>query len=99
MPGATTASEVSFAAAMDVKLDMMPRTVPNKPRNRETEAVTARLARPPPMPPTMERPLRFIVCRGGCDIGLHGAFVRAGNARQHRVAHGAADPPRAAAGW
>src|SRR6266702_1505047 len=31
MPGATTASEVLFEAAIDWKLDMMPQTVPNRP--------------------------------------------------------------------
>src|SRR5438552_3538505 len=31
MPGATTASEVFFEAAIDWKLDMMPQTVPNRP--------------------------------------------------------------------
>src|SRR3954462_11261508 len=31
IPGATTASEVFFEAAIDWKLDMMPQTVPNRP--------------------------------------------------------------------
>src|SRR5712691_8467730 len=31
MPGATTASEVFFEAAIDWKLVMMPQTVPNRP--------------------------------------------------------------------
>ncbi len=31
MPGATTASEVFFEAAMEVKAVMMPQTVPNRP--------------------------------------------------------------------
>ena len=33
MPGATTASEVFFEAAIDWKLVMMPQTVPNRPMN------------------------------------------------------------------
>src|SRR5258706_514699 len=33
MPGATTASEEFFEAAIDWKLDMMPQTVPNRPTN------------------------------------------------------------------
>ena len=47
MPGATTASEVSRAAAMPTKLAMMPQTVPNRPMNGDTEEIIARLDRPP----------------------------------------------------
>src|SRR6195952_4570572 len=41
MPGATTASEVFFDAAIDWKLDMMPQTVPNKPTNGPAEPTVA----------------------------------------------------------
>src|SRR6201994_3761420 len=41
MPGATTASEVFFEAAIDWKLDMMPQTVPNSPTNGPAEPTVA----------------------------------------------------------
>ncbi len=41
MPGATTASEVFFEAAIDWKLDMMPQTVPNRPTNGPAEPTVA----------------------------------------------------------
>src|ERR1700712_398210 len=41
MPGATTASEVFFDAAIDWKLDMMPQTVPNRPTNGPAEPTVA----------------------------------------------------------
>ncbi len=37
MPGATTASEVFFEAAIDWKLVMMPQTVPNRPMKGPAE--------------------------------------------------------------
>src|SRR6201993_1605776 len=41
IPGATTASEVFFEAAIDWKLDMMPQTVPNRPTNGPAEPTVA----------------------------------------------------------
>ena len=41
MPGATTASEVFFEAAIDWKLVMMPQTVPNRPMNGPAEPTVA----------------------------------------------------------
>ncbi len=43
MPGATTARLVLFAAAMLVKLRMMPHTVPNSPTKGATEPTVARM--------------------------------------------------------
>src|SRR6187402_1530189 len=45
MPGATTASEVFFDAAIDWKLDMMPHTVPNRPTNGPAEPTVARTSK------------------------------------------------------
>src|SRR4029453_300234 len=41
MPGATTASEVFFEAAIDWKLDMMPQTVPKRTTNGPAEPTGA----------------------------------------------------------
>ena len=41
MPGATTASEVFFEAAIDWKLVMMPQTVPNRPIKGPAEPTVA----------------------------------------------------------
>src|SRR5947207_7013050 len=41
MPGATTAKEVFFDAAIDWKLDMMPQTVPNRPTKGPAEPTVA----------------------------------------------------------
>src|SRR6266568_1259467 len=41
MPGATTAREVFFDAAIDWKLDMMPQTVPNRPTKEPAEPTDA----------------------------------------------------------
>src|SRR5579862_2891751 len=41
IPGATTAREVFFDAAIDWKLDMMPQTVPNRPTNGPAEPTVA----------------------------------------------------------
>jgi hypothetical protein len=41
MPGATTANEVFFDAAIDWKLDMMPQTVPNRPMKGPAEPTVA----------------------------------------------------------
>ena len=45
MPGATTASEVFFDAAIDWKLVMMPQTVPNRPTKGPAEPTVARTSR------------------------------------------------------
>ena len=45
MPGATTASEVFFDAAIDWNEFMMPNTVPNRPMNGPAEAIVARTRR------------------------------------------------------
>ena len=42
MPGATTASDVFFDAAIAWKLVMMPHTVPNRPTNGPAEPTVAR---------------------------------------------------------
>jgi hypothetical protein len=42
MPGATTASEVFFEAAIDWKLFMMPQTVPSRPMKGAVEPTEAR---------------------------------------------------------
>ena len=41
MPGATTASDVFFDAAIDWKLVMMPQTVPNRPTKGPAEPTVA----------------------------------------------------------
>ena len=41
MPGATTANDVFFDAAIDWKLDMMPQTVPNNPMKGPAEPTVA----------------------------------------------------------
>ena len=41
MPGATTANEVFFEAAIDWKLVMMPQTVPNRPTKGPAEPTVA----------------------------------------------------------
>src|SRR4051812_38473633 len=41
MPGATTASDVFFEAAMERNDDMMPHTVPNRPTNGPADATDA----------------------------------------------------------
>ncbi len=45
MPGATTASDVFFCAAIAVKLFMMPHTVPNRPTNGAVDPTLARNGR------------------------------------------------------
>src|SRR6516225_3422839 len=45
MPGATTAREVFFDAAIDWKLDMMPQTVPNRPTKGPAEPTVASTSR------------------------------------------------------
>src|SRR6201999_4023379 len=45
MPGATTAKEVFFEAAIDWKLDMMPQTVPNRPTKGLAEPTVANTRR------------------------------------------------------
>src|SRR6266852_4920376 len=41
IPGATTAKDVFFDAAIDWKLDMIPQTVPNRPTNGPAEPTVA----------------------------------------------------------
>ena len=48
MPGATTASDVLFCAAIDVKLRMIPQTVPNRPTKGATAPTVARILRRSP---------------------------------------------------
>ena len=45
MPGATTANEVFFDAAIDWKLVMMPQTVPNRPTKGPAEPTVASTSR------------------------------------------------------
>src|SRR5215217_7901303 len=50
MPGATTANEVFFEAAIDWKLVIMPQTVPNRPMNGPADPAGRPLERALPLP-------------------------------------------------
>ncbi len=72
MPGATTASDVSFAAAIPRKLVMMPQTVPNRPTNGDTEEITAR----PPRPFWLSTPEQKSLSEAAESVGCAGVKFR-----------------------